>query len=153
MWRYCPGMGLLSWASFRSESHEIEGVNFGDPYLRDLVVLDRDTELERSGECPGCGRIFSGTAVEIRDNRISRAWLHEPGEFEGEADTYLLRDEGELTPLPEWREHATPAVDGCSEWRLVVPHVENGFLLVPAEADARTPGDAAAGPTRPQPPG
>lgn len=129
-WRYCVEGGLFSWVSFHSALHTSEGMNLGDPHLRNLVVLDTESEFGW-GECGSCRQSLSGAAIEIRDNRILRAWLHEPGEFDGEADIYLVRGEEQLVPITEWREHATPAVQGCSEWRLVVPYVENGFLIIP----------------------
>lgn len=129
-WRYCKSGGLFSWAYFRDENTRGEEANFGDPQMRDLVIRDSNSN-EGWGECRSCSWPLGGAAIEIRDNIIQRAWIYKPGVFDHTANIYLIRDEGRMVPMSEWRDHLMPAVQGCSEWRLVVPYVENGFLHIP----------------------
>lgn len=132
-WRYYEDGGLFSWAYFRDGEARDGGANIGDPTVRDLVVLDTDQFYragpERRWPCGGCGRPVEGIAVEIRDNYIRRAWVYQPGEFDQEADAYLVR-EGGMVPMPEWAEHPMASVRLASRHRLVVPYLSDGHLSV-----------------------
>ena len=44
----------------------------------------------------------------------SRAWLYLPDELPGEANVYVVRDDGSLQPMPEWNDHPMEVVPlGC----------------------------------------
>ena len=133
-WRYCEKGGLASWAAFKSDSSEPEGMNIGDPTIRELVVLDTN-QFYRAGpdrrcRCGSCGKPVEGTAIEILGNYIRRAWIYEHGEFDDRAGCHLIREDGQRVPMLEWEDHPISSVYGCSEWRLVVPYLSNGHLLI-----------------------
>jgi hypothetical protein len=138
-WRYCEeARGIFSWVCFKDERGHPEGANFGDPEIRDLIVRDPAQfywlwDPARRFTCVNCNWPIDGAAIEIRDNRIVRAWVYEPGELYQEVDYYLVEDGGQPVPVSGWSNHLMPSVRGCSEWRLVTPRVENGFLQIPPQ--------------------
>lgn len=133
-WRYCEKGGLASWASFKVEASEPEGMNIGDPTIRELVVLDSSqfyrADPERRSPCESCGRPVEGTAIEIRGNYIRRVWIYERSEFDDRASYHLIREDGQHVPMLEWEDHLVSTVYGCSQWRLVVPYLSNGHFLI-----------------------
>jgi hypothetical protein len=133
-WRYCEKGGLASWAAFKSDSSEPEGMNIGDPTITELVVLDTDqfyrADPERRWRCESCGWPVEGSAIEIRENYIRRAWIYERDEFDERASYHLIREDGKHVAMLEWEDHLVSSVYGCSRWRLVIPYLSNGRLSI-----------------------
>jgi hypothetical protein len=81
-----------------------EEANLGDPAVTDLIVVFPYPEDQC---CAACNQQLGGTAVEIRDARIRRAWVYRSGEFSDEqVDIYLIAGDGSLIPKPEWYFHS-----------------------------------------------
>ena len=115
-WQPCADGRILAWAYFWDGRHEIGG-NIGDPAVRHLIVKGGP---EFYWEGPDqrwqdiCGCPIQGAAIEIKDGIIARAWLYLPDELPGEANVYVVRDDGSLQPMPEWNDHPMEVVPlGC----------------------------------------
>ncbi|HEY3267854.1 MAG TPA: hypothetical protein VGM37_13065 [Armatimonadota bacterium] len=99
-WRTFSDGTRPAWALFHRG-----GWNFGDPAVRDLVVVDVRTDVSGfPDDCPACGVTIHGAAIDIEDGIFKRVWLIAPGQFEDDVGIYLRRD-GELVPMREWMFH------------------------------------------------
>ncbi|HEX5503678.1 MAG TPA: hypothetical protein VFW96_13730, partial [Thermomicrobiales bacterium] len=75
--------------------------------VRDPAQFYWEDPAERR-RCDHCGQPLEGTAIEIREGIIRRAWIYRPGEFDNRVDLYLLPPDGgerSLRPMPEWNDH------------------------------------------------
>jgi hypothetical protein len=115
-WKQCSHGGLFSWASFRDDERNA-GTNIGDPTIRNLICSDVYQfywdSLEQRRRCPTCRAILEGAMVEIRDGTIRGARIYRPGEFAQRVDVYLIGQDGQYFPKPEWYDHQVASVDDC----------------------------------------
>ncbi len=108
-WKTCKNNTTPAWSHFRDE----EGVNIGEPSIKDLIVKDvAQYWLRRT--CEVCHQSTIGAAIEIRDGIIKSAWLLKPDELDDdETDIYIIEATGKLQPMPEWNDHPIMAVEDC----------------------------------------
>ncbi len=109
-WRQCADGSIVPWATFMAD-----GINAGDPSIPDLIARD-SFQLFLMGSCRTCGAPLGGAAVEIRSQKIVRAWLAGLGEFAedvSEVDIYTFDESGNRIPRKDLSNHVLVPADDC----------------------------------------
>lgn len=88
-WRACADGRVPAWTYFH-RGDEYLGGNLGSREERHVIVRDQ-AQLQHYGPCSACGTSLDGGAVEIRDNRIVRAWILRSGELPVTGSVSVLR--------------------------------------------------------------
>jgi hypothetical protein len=98
-WHVCTDGRVPSWTYFHRGDREIGG-NHGareEPH----VIVRNWANTPHYDPCPSCGTPLDGSAVEILDNKIVRAWLLRPGELPVEGRVLRIRPDGTMETLVE----------------------------------------------------
>jgi hypothetical protein len=109
-WKQCADGSIVPWAIFMAD-----GINAGDPSIPDLIARD-SFQLFLTGPCLSCGAPLGGAAVEIRSQKIARAWLASPGEFAEDVtqvDIYTFDESGNRRPRKDLSNHILVPADDC----------------------------------------
>jgi hypothetical protein len=110
---------VLAWSYFEQNGRHAGG-NIGDLAYRDIITrathygfhCNWQDEPDRR-RCPHCHNAIEGIAIEIRNGSLARVWIYSPGEFVGDADYFVVRQDGQLCPMPEWNNHPMPILKDC----------------------------------------
>jgi hypothetical protein len=116
-WKECADKSFLAWTYFRYDGCHAGG-NIGDSEYRDIItrathygfLYNWENEPDRR-RCLHCHNVIEGIVIEIRDAALVRVWIYLPGEFVGDADYFVIRQDGQLRPMPEWNDRPMPIVD------------------------------------------
>lgn len=110
-WRSEPNGVTPGWHHFKDGT-----VNVGEPDWKDLIATDISSfSVDHGGRhrrCEECGQILWGAAIEIREGRIVRVWLHDEREFDSDIDIYLIRGQM-LVAVQEWVGYHSDPPTGC----------------------------------------
>jgi hypothetical protein len=107
-WRQCKDGSVPSWAYFGNS----EG-NLGDPSIHDLLVRDTGPLFAIEPVCEHCKRPLGGAVVEVRNDKIKRAWIYLPGEFSEDVTIYTIECDGGIKSRPEWEDKPMRLIDDC----------------------------------------
>jgi hypothetical protein len=107
-WRQCRDGSIPPWVYFGTS----EG-NFGDPSVHDVLVRDTSPLFATEPVCEHCKRPLGGAIVEVRNDKIKRAWIYLPGEFSEDVTIYTIEHDGEIKPRPEWADMSMRLIDDC----------------------------------------
>jgi hypothetical protein len=109
-WHACADGRVLPWTYFFRDGQE-QGGNHGvreEPH----VIVRNWANTHHSEPCPVCRTPLDGSAVEIRDNAIVRAWLLRPGELPVAGEVLRIRPDGTMETLSE-HDHRMDIVYDC----------------------------------------
>ncbi len=98
-WKACKDGTVSPWTMFDNIT-----ANVGEPLISNLIVRD-DTQYFPQNSCRACGQVIGGIALQIVEGVIDRAWIYPPGELDNEIVIFIVEQNGNLKPMPEWNDY------------------------------------------------
>lgn len=96
-WHACADGRVPAWTYFH-RGDECLGGNLGAREEPHVIVRDWANTQHRE-PCPACQAPLDGSAVEIRDNTLIRAWILRAGEVPVRGDVLRIRPDGTAETL------------------------------------------------------
>jgi len=96
-WRACPDGRVPPWTFFYRGDQYLGG-NLGVREEPHVIVRDW-ANTQHYEPCPVCRTPLDGSAVEILDNQIVRAWILRRGELPVAGDIVRIRSDGTMETL------------------------------------------------------
>jgi len=115
-WKVCKEGNIPPWTYFEDSRYpspnDLGGANIGAPSINYVVAKDPSFYFSNLS-CQSCKQQISGSAVEITDGVITRAWLLRPGELTDASSYYSTKPDDPLSPVLEWDNHAMDLIVEC----------------------------------------
>jgi len=105
-WRDSQDGKTKAWTYFLSrDTMENLGANIGDPKIQDIIIIDEcQSEIISKKGCINCGMKSGGIAIRVTDNKLSKAWIFMPDEFDGTTTYYMPLSKEQIVPCSEWQD-------------------------------------------------